>query len=520
MISVIKRQLLHNQHNDSIEEFKELYLSHPNYPSLFSITDSLDVLGIENMAANVPKNQLENLPDNFIASVKSEELEGFVFVNKNNSIILYETENGEKHSLSLNQFRDLWDGLILAIEKNEKKADLKKTNLILPASFGLLAVIFLVSNFAYGFDLYGFVFRALTLAGLFVSIFILQEKNEEANELVSKICSFSANTSCDSVIKSKNSQITKWLSFADLPIIFFSVNFVAGSLGNFSFGIIGLLSVVSLPICLYSIYLQNATLKKWCILCLIVSCLIMAQSVLYLFNTDSLIIHTEAIVQYLILSAICITIWFYTKKIMEERKNLTSKNKELFRFKRNFSLFNFLASEVKEQEELANLQPITIGKPNATLTLRLFLSPSCGHCHTAYKKGKEFSEMYPDKVKLAVYFNLNVENHENPYLEIAKNLQQIHLSGGPIQQALEDWHLLNLSLEGWLKKWKQQTISNEAITELNNQYQWCIKNEFNYTPVKIIDNQLLPREYEIDEMRYFLSELEDRKTEIATQQNS
>jgi hypothetical protein len=53
----------------------------------------------------------------------------------------------------------------------------------------------------------------------------------------------------------------------------------------------------------------------------------------------------------------------------------------------------------------------------------------------------------------------------------------------------------------------------EAEMELNNQYQWCVKNEFNYTPVKIIDYKLLPRDYEIDEIKYFLSELEDQKSE-------
>lgn len=513
MISVLKKYLERNRHSHVVEEFKDLHLSHPNYPSLYSITDTLDVLGIENMAANVPKNQLENLPDSFIASIKSGTMEGFVFVSKSSDIITYETESDEKHSLPIDEFRDLWDGLILAVEKNEKAADLKKSNLILPISFGLLVLIFLVSIFAYGFEIYGLIFRALSLAGLFVSIFILQEKNEEANELVSKICSFSANTSCDSVIKSKNSQITKWLSFTDLPILFFSINFMAVSLGNSSLGIIGLLSILSVPVCLYSIYLQKAKLKKWCILCLVISSLVIGQSVLYAFNTNPLGIHLTAVIRYSIIAAICTTIWFYTKKIMEERKDLANRNKDLFRFKRNFSLFDFLSSEVKEQDELIALKPISIGNSDAALTLRLFLSPSCGHCHTAYKKGKEFAEMYPEKVKLAVYFNLNIENSDNPYLEIARNLLEIHFSGGNILEAIEDWHVLNLELDNWLKKWKQQTISMEAEMELNNQYRWCVKNEFNYTPVKIIDHKLLPREYEIDEIKYFLSELEDQKTE-------
>lgn len=512
MISVLKKYLELNRHGNLTEEFKDIYLSHPNYPSLFSITDSLDVLRIENMAANVPKDQLENLPEHFIAAIQYKDVEIFVFVNKTNDSIVYETESDEKHSVTIEEFRELWNGLILAIEKNEKTIDIKKSGVKSAISFGLVTVIFLLSNFTYEFDSTEFIFRALSFIGLLTSIFILLEKNEDGNELVSKICSFNSNTSCDSVIKSKDSQITKWLDFTDLPILFFSINFITASLANLSFGIIGLLSLVSLPICVYSIYLQKTKLKKWCILCLIISSLILAQSLLYILNINSLGINFTATLHYLIIVMACSTIWFPLKKIMTERKNLADKNKELSRFKRNFNVFDFLSSDVQEPLQLTSLQPIYFGKPEATLTLRLFLSPSCGHCHTAYQKAKDFIEKYPEKIRLAVYFNLNIENSENPYVPIAKNLQEIHFSNGNIKQALEDWHVRNLDIKEWLKKWKQEIISKETEAELNKQYEWCGKNEFNYTPVKIVNYKQLPKEYELEEIKYFLSELEDQKT--------
>lgn len=512
MISVLKKYLELNRHGNLTEEFKDIYLSHPNYPSLFSVTDSLDILRIENMAANVPKNQLENLPEHFIAAIQDKDGEIFVFVNKKNNSIVYETESDEKHTVTLEEFRELWNGLILAVEKNENITDIKKSGIKSSVSVGLLSAVFLLSNFTYEFNFYEFIFRTLSFIGLFTSIFILLEKNEDGNELVSKICSFNSKTSCDSVIKSKDSQITKWLDFTDLPILFFAINFIAGSLANLSFGIIGLLSLVSLPICVYSIYLQKTKLKKWCVLCLIVSSLILAQSLLYILNLNNLSTTLSKATHYLIIAMACSAIWFPIKKIMSERKKLADKNKELSRFKRNFNLFDFLSTEIKEPQQLASLQPIYFGNPEASLTFRLFLSPSCGHCHTAYQKAKDFIGKYPEKIRLAVYFNLNIENMENPYVAIAKNLQQIHLSNGNIRQAIEDWHIQNLDIEKWLKKWKQEIISEEAEAELNKQYEWCAKNEFNYTPVKIIDHKLLPKEYELEEIKYFLSELEDQKT--------
>lgn len=514
MISVLKKYLEHNRHGALIEEFKDIYLSHPNYPSLFSVTDTLDVLRIENMAANVPKNQLENLPEHFIAAIQHKDGEIFVFVNKSHDTIVYDTGNDEKHTLTIEEFRELWNGLILAVEKNEKTTDLKQSNFKLTVSLGLLTAVFLLSNFIYEFNIYEFFFRTLSFIGLLTSIFILLEKNENGNELVSKICSFNSKTSCDSVIKSKDGRITKWLDFTDLPILFFSINFIAGSLANLSFGVIGLLSLVSLPICLYSIYLQKTKLKKWCMLCLIISSLVFAQSLLYILNISSLSITLAAAFHYLIIALACSAIWFPFKKIMSERKDLADKNKELSRFKRDFKLFEFLSSEVQEPQQLESLKPILFGNSEASLTLRLFISPSCGHCHTAYQKAKDFIEKYPEKIRLAVYFNLNIDNSENPYVPIAKNIEQIHLSNGNIKEAIDDWHVRNLSIEEWLKKWKQEIISQEAEAELNKQYEWCVKNEFNYTPVKIIDYKLLPKEYELEEIKYFLSELEDQKTAI------
>ncbi|MBU7569766.1 MAG: thioredoxin domain-containing protein [Flavobacterium sp.] len=514
MISVLKKYLEQNRHSNLNEEFKDIYLSHPNYPSLFSVTDTLEVLRIENMAANVPKNQLENLPEHFIAAIEVKDALNFVFVSKNHDTIIYETENNEKHTVTLEEFRELWKGLILAIEKNEKPSDIKKSEHKIAITLALLATVYLVSNFAYGFEIYGFLFRTLSFIGLLAGIFILLEKNENGNELVSKICSFNSNTSCDSVIKSKNSRITQWLDFTDLPILFFSINFIAGSLAGFAFGIIGLLSLLSLPVCLYSVYLQQTKLKKWCMLCLVVSSLVLAQSLLYILYFDNFKINLTAAIHYTIITVICSALWFPLKKIISERKDLADKNKELSRFKRNFKLFEFLSSDVQELPELTSLKPILFGNPEASLTLRLFLSPSCGHCHTAYQKGKDFMEKYPEKIRLAVYFNLNIDNLGNPYVPVATNLQQIYFSNGNIRQAIEDWHVQNLNIEDWLKKWKQQTISEEVATELNRQYQWCIKNEFNYTPVKIVDHKLLPKEYELEEIKYFLSELEDLKAAI------
>ena len=43
-------------------------------------------------------------------------------------------------------------------------------------------------------------------------------------------------------------------------------------------------------------------------------------------------------------------------------------------------------------------------------------------------------------------------------------------------------------------------------TQVQNQYYWCLKNEFNYTPVKIINGNQFPDGYGISELKYFIND--------------
>ncbi|CAM2826480.1 hypothetical protein [Flavobacterium frigoris] len=60
MISLVEKYLEISHYSSQKSEFEDLFQSHPNYPSLFTITDSLDLLSIMNMAVKVPKEQLSN----------------------------------------------------------------------------------------------------------------------------------------------------------------------------------------------------------------------------------------------------------------------------------------------------------------------------------------------------------------------------------------------------------------------------------------------------------------------------
>ena len=78
-----------------------------------------------------------------------------------------------------------------------------------------------------------------------------------------------------------------------------------------------------------------------------------------------------------------------------------------------------------------------------------------------------------------------------------------------IVQVLSDWHIKKIGIEPWMEKWGRDNTDIQFEKDLLNQYMWCEENGFNYTPVKIINDCEMPKEYTLEEMKFFISEMED-----------
>src|SRR5690606_27752740 len=341
---------------------------------------------------------------------------------------------------------------------------------------------------------------------------IIQESLGEANPVVSKVCNGANNTvSCDSVVKSNKGKLFFGISFSDLPIVFFFTNLFLISVKPVFFETIGIFSLLSIPVILYSVYLQKFKIKKWCVLCLGVAGVLLLQTIVFLFSYKNTTLNFYQILQYILVLVVVWLLWKQAEKVLVNRNDLTSKSRDLFRFKRNFEIFDFLSNKNLVSENTKTLKGITISKQNNPIKLRLFLSPSCGHCHTAYKKGLELIKNHSDKISLEILFNVNTQNTENPFIPVVENMYEIFSNNKNISEALEEWHIKNMSLEDWLKKWKQTKISEATKSEVQKQYDFSVENNLKYTAVVVINNNIYPKEYDLEELKYFISELEEQK---------
>lgn len=505
MVNLLKKYLHKNGYYSQKEVFDDLFLSHPNYPSLFAITDSLDALSIENIAIKVPKEQFIDLPESFLALYKGD----IVLTTKKNEFVIIENQSAKQKKLTFNEFLSGWDEVVIAIEPNVNpilKKEKKNTNWLVYT----LPIITLIaaSLVSHNYNFNSIVLLATSIIGLMLSVFIVQEKLGIKNEIASKFCNINPNASCDSVIKSKKSEINKWVGFSDLPLLFFSISTISILIQpEFSNKIVGFMSLLSIPAILYSIWLQKFELKKWCILCLAVSFVIVLQSVVFTLGNENWFNNDVTNYYSFIFSTILLTsTWFSIKPILENKIKFEKEANELMRFKRNFDVFQFLSKDIEEYDDFEKLTGIEFGNKNAATQITLILSPSCGHCHTAFEDAYELIQNHPEKTHLTILFNINPENEDNTYRIVAETLLALNEQDPQkAKEAIIDWHINRLDLENWKQKWTVETPHLIINKQLQNQYYWCLKNEFNYTPVKLINGNLFPEGYELKELKYFIT---------------
>ncbi|MEC4047851.1 vitamin K epoxide reductase family protein [Flavobacterium sp. SUN046] len=519
-IYLVGNYLIANGYFDEKNEFENLFLSHPNYPSLFALTDTLDLLGIENVVARVEKDLLMSLPKQFLSFVDKEENLALVQIKEQHVIV--ELNEKKKAIYTIDSFGDIWNAIVIAVETNEKKAKsdgaplskAKPTFNIVVSVILLMAILTLLK---YNVNVCIVGFLLITLFGSYISILIVQEKLDIKNEAVSKICR-GFNTSCNEVIQSSENDWNQWLSFSDLPLLFFLTNFLALVFQPIAaISIIGFLSTGVLPLLFYSIWLQKSTLKQWCVLCLVVSSLILVQSGFFLFTISSITTENiEDAYYYFLAFLIIASAWFIIRPLLNNQVQAQESINRLLRFKRNFQLFKFLSIPIENASELKELKAIKLGATEANLKLTLLLSPSCGHCHKAFEEAMKLVAKYSQKVSLDILFNLNVDNVDNPYRSIVQHLVAINdKRNNEVYAALSDWHFQRMSIKEWVDKWGDNNITESIDEELRKQYQWSICNKFNYTPVIIVNGKLIPSEYTIDELCFFLNDIIVEDEEIA-----
>ena len=512
-LTILSNYLKREQYLVNEKNLKLQLLSNPDYPSVKSITDTLDYFNIDNLAANVPKDALEQLPNFFLAIIVKEHKTSIAQVEVKKSFVKLLDSNGNKEKLTFQDFKGIWNGTIIAIEKNtdtivsngSKISMLKHP--IMP--FALITAFAIFSNIIQ-LNVVNLIYSIISATGLVIGYLIVREEIGLFSQATSKVCnSITNNTSCGEVINSKSSKIFGFLSLSDLTITyFFSLLFIIPILGNDASFLL-LLGVLCLPIILYTVYQQAFSIKKWCPLCLVVASLVVSQTIIAFFTIDSFILNLNySLISIFIFSLVYIS-WLQLKSLIVDNMSLNHEATEYLKFKRNEKLFKTLLEEEPIKESIfLNENSIILGNPNAKLTINAVTNPLCGFCTKAFESYHKLLQKHPDDIKLNVIFNVPSNNLEQSSSQISQRIIELYKeSNQDAFSSLVYWFEVR-DVTFWQTKYGKPN-ENAELTILEAHKSICDNNDIAYTPATIINNYKLPKAYNIEDISFFIDNLTD-----------
>lgn len=494
-------------------EFEFQIQSHPDYPSLLSISDTLAFFNIDNGAIRLPFSEIDLLPNFFIAYLKVElESPKLFFVEKRGDNWFY-TKDKKAELISKDDLEKRWEDVVLLVEKsdetfesNTKNSDFSWIFSILPLS---LFVIFLFLNKDTWQSKLFFVFP---IFGIILSIGALKDLFGAKSEILTKFCNITSSTNCSTVVNSSKWKLFDFLNFSDLSIVFFSSQFLGLLISVFSntsqefLGVQKLLLLFSIPLLLVSLYYQKFVEKKWCPICLLIIFLISIE-ICFLYNIK----FSYSIKDLFLFGFLFFTIfyvWKLLKSILIKQKELKEFQMKANRFQRNYRLFKSMLLSKNNKVELPNT-PIVLGNQNSETTITIITNPFCGHCVKAHETINRILEKHHNDLQVCIIIKADIDYENEDTKDFFRSLLNSYFEqgGDKFNKLLHEW-FQNKDLKKWLQKNKSENINIMKIDVIySNLYSWCNKNQYNYTPAIFINGYEYPSIYERSDIIYFIDEL-------------
>lgn len=514
LILIVSKLLKGNNISFDKKELEFQIQSHPSYPSLHSITGVLSHFGIDNVAAQVASDSetLQQLPEYFVAQINDANGPQLVTVKKHQTN--YTIYDGVKKNFTLfkEDFIEKFTGIIVAVEKNEahnKDAPFFNINKILPFIFFTTVILYLF--YTINSSTFSYLHLLLSVIGIVISVALVKQEVGLQTTIGNAFCSGAdEKKDCDAVLTSKGAEIIKGYKLSDFSLLYFSsltiLTFVTIINPSFAFT----LSLFAIPITIYSIYYQYAVVKKWCLLCLTIVGIIWLQAIVVFYSQNFVFSFTlKEIIYFVLTLSFVFLLWNYLKPIVLELNTLKKEKIKATKFQRNFTLFESMLNKSKVIDtSIEGVDEIVFGNINANLEIVVITNPFCGHCKPVHEIIENILLKYENEVKVIIRFYINAENIESDGVKVITRLLEIYKNKTKKDclAAMDDIYK-GMETILWLKKWGNCNEKEVQIQILEEERNWCIKNNINFTPELLINGKSYPKQYERAGLLYFVEDL-------------
>lgn len=490
------------------EDFLFELSTHPDPYSLLGLRDTLALLDIKTEAYRVDFSHFEDLPDGFLTllNIDGEELLYSVQRKKNNSFEVVAEQR--KATVTSDFLQSKWTGVVLQIVEGKTQNSNGPGALFQVGVFLLilssLLILYLSGNYWY------LGYCVTTLTGLLFSFYAFRESSGKPGAL-NKYCDGTRKFDC-SIIKSKTKFFGKEISFTDLSIIYFSVQFILlVSLVAFEESAVLIAFqkfsiVVTGPVVLISIYYQLSN-RKWCLICLGIVLVLVVQALYGLsLNLDTENISSTVILYSAVISFLVLLIYFHFRQSAKKQEDLSTK---LMLSLKVVRLFDGFARRLCQYEPFQFPdERISIGSADAPLTISCITNPYCAGCQELHAIIHQLQERYPDMIKVDIYFKTNMSIETDEVVLFFQTLYSVYTHSGAekFDIALVKWFELEDDVR-WLKEFGDVPLNEQFSRYYDRVNQWSVDAGIDLTPVMFINGFLYPQEYDITFLPYFIDDL-------------
>ena len=498
---------------------KDKVASHPEQESLLTISDTLNHYKVDSLGLNLSVEKLDQIPLPCIIQIQENGHPYFSILTKAEiDSVDYLDEKGKVKYTSKVDFAKIWTGVTLLLEKSAKSGEpgykaTQREVLVFRSLLILLGLLSLFGLIAFYQPIFANPNQALIILslflikaiGLFISSVLLWSEVDKDNKAIRDFCTGGKNIDCNSVTSSFSLPGGISLSIIAFAYFFSGVLFLLlTSFSGSGLQLLGYLSLSGVFVIPISIYYQWAKIRKWCVLCLWISTVLLAEillSQIFLVNTVSVQFQELTLFSFLFIGSI--VAWLSLKPYLLTEKELQKQKSKLARFLSNTEIFDHFLSGSRRISNNPEGLGIMLKGENAKYHVLKVCNPYCGPC----------ANSHPILEELFASENINLQVVFHPGGEDAIKYKTIsHIMAVAAQanqeqilKALDDWYLSEKKeYEAFAAKYPMNGELKTQESRTQDMLNWCEQENISYTPTIFINGYELPKAYSIEDLKYIL----------------
>ena len=510
---------------------KETLEHNPYYPSLYSISNVFNRLGIPNEAFTLDEENFNQLESPFITYCSGQSTgKDFVLVTKITSThVTYFAEKNTPKIINKEQFIKQWHKTVFVAEanvqsgeknfaikrKNENAKSIKQGMLYAVVVLLLSSMIYLfINNIGSAGIMIGLSIVFIKLLGISVTVLLLIYEIDKSNTLVKNICTAGKQINCGAVLNSKGGKILG-MSWGEVGFFYFASTTLFLLFSGLSFvnkiPLLAIASTLVAPYMVFSIYYQWKVVKQWCPLCLTVQAVLAMELIWSIVNFwiespfQSLLKSLEISYLWVWVCGVVIlpiVIWYLLKPVLINAKEAISYKASYNRLLYHPEIFYGLLQQQTSAPDGWQKLGINIGHADAKNTIIKVCNPYCTPCAKAHSVLEEIVTHNKD-IKVKIIFS-TTNSETNRATKPVKHLLAIAAKGDLVltKEAVDEWYMAkDKDYDIFAAKYPMGSKLEEQGSKIDKMKNWCDEAEITGTPTIFINGKRLPDTYRIDELK-------------------